>query len=118
MKRMSILSLSLACSIALPLLPVAAHERSDSPSVTKTSTAEAFRVLPYLQKPAQDQMTIIWFTESAEPGTLTMNGPGLRGRFTETSTPEYQPLLDYTDAERAETIEGLEQGSWLQGEKN
>lgn len=128
MKRPSILFVSLAsaCALAFPLLPATAHEPPERPPVPAkhkpseppADTAQAFRVLPYLQKPAQDQMTITWVTETSDPGTLTMTGPGLRGKRTETSTPEYQPLLDYTDAERTEVIDGLEQGSWLQGEKN
>lgn len=36
-----------------------------------------FRVLPYLQKPASDQMTINWFTELGNPATIIVRGPGL-----------------------------------------
>lgn len=35
-----------------------------------------------------------------------------------TSRPSYQPLLEYTDKELAESIVGLEQGSWLESNSN
>ncbi len=63
-------------------------------------------------------MTLTWFTETEEPGELSIVGPGLRGRVTLVSEPSREPLLDYTDAERAQSIPGLEQGSWLKGESN
>ncbi len=115
MKRTTLAAVSIVsvCALALPLLPAAGH-----PNPARTTTADAFRVLPYLQKPAQDQMTITWFTETPDAGTLTVAGPGLKGRLTLTSEPEHQPLLDYTDAERNQNIAGLEQGSWLKGEDN
>ncbi len=31
----------------------------------------AFRILPYLQNPAQDAITVIWFSEEKNPGVLT-----------------------------------------------
>lgn len=36
-----------------------------------------FRALPYLQKPAADQMTINWFSEQGNDATLVVRGPGL-----------------------------------------
>ncbi|MDQ3527703.1 MAG: hypothetical protein M3424_07465 [Actinomycetota bacterium] len=55
MKRTTLAAVSIVsvCALALPLLPAAGH-----PNPARTTTADAFRVLPYLQKPAQDQMTI------------------------------------------------------------
>lgn len=38
--------------------------------------------------------------------------------MTLTSASEYQPLLEYTDRERAQSIPGLEQGSWLESNSN
>jgi hypothetical protein len=71
------------------------------------------RVLPYLQNPSATSMTVTWFSHDDEPGTLTVNGPGLRGQRTYRTDPEPQPVLAYTEAERAEVVEGLPQGSWL-----
>ncbi|WP_087023707.1 purple acid phosphatase family protein [Thaumasiovibrio subtropicus] len=35
---------------------------------------DAFRVLPYLQNPSQDGMTIMWFTDNDAPGKLKLLG--------------------------------------------
>ncbi|MDI3329318.1 MAG: metallophosphoesterase [Micrococcus sp.] len=86
---------------------------------------DGFRVLPYLMEPTGDSMDLVWFSELDVPGTVVVSGPGLgqgRGeaaqKATFTSAPEYQPLLDYTQAERDQSIPGLEQGSWLKGPAN
>jgi 3',5'-cyclic AMP phosphodiesterase CpdA len=79
---------------------------------------DGFRVQPYLQNPSSNGMTVTWFSESAEPGELVVQGPGLRGKATYRSEPTYEPDLDYTDAERGQQIDGLEQGSWLLGDAN
>src|SRR5688572_17486687 len=112
MKRtpFALVSVAALCAMGLPALPAVAddvptHDTERSETRSHDDVDEAFRVLPYLQKPAQDQMTIVWFTETDEPGTLVLSRPGKRGgsqRFT--SEPEHQPLLDYTDVELAEEI--------------
>lgn len=97
-----------------------------APNVPSDSSSTAdFRVLPYLMEPTTTSMDLVWFTESDEPGTVTVSGPGLgnghkgKGRSRRlTSAPEHQPLLDYTEAELTEEIEGLPQGSWLKGPHN
>ncbi len=39
-----------------------------------TSEQESdFRVLPYLQNPAPDAMTLVWFSEDNNPGQLLTN---------------------------------------------
>src|SRR5690606_14394746 len=90
-----------AALASLPAAPAAAHGMRD------------LRVLPYLQHPSSTSMTVAWVSYAEVPGTLTVTGPGLRGRARWTSTPEPMPVLGYTDAERAEQIPGLEDGSWL-----
>jgi hypothetical protein len=82
------------------------------PAQAQTPNTE-FRVNPYLQNPSTDRMTITWFTNTDEPGELTVRGPGLRGGTTYTTTPTHEAVLDYTDAELSQEIAGLEQGSWL-----
>ncbi|MFI7481608.1 metallophosphoesterase family protein [Kocuria sp. M1R5S2] len=118
-----------AAVVAVPL----ALSPSASAAPAALSTAEAvpapqpgFRVLPYLQDPRSDSMTLNWISELGDPGTVRVTGPGIgggKGRgagnvVTLTSTPEDRPLLDYTDKERAQSIEGLEQGSWLKADSN
>jgi len=112
-------SLLLASTAAAPTVhaEAAASERAPEPG---------FRVLPYLQNPGSHQMTLSWISELDDAGTVRVDGPGLRGDengrkrsvVTLTSAPEYQPLLEYTDKERAESITGLERGSWLESESN
>lgn len=53
-----------------------------------------FRIKPYLQNPASDAMTIMWFSESATPGELTVDGVG-----TFISNPVQAELLDYSESE-------------------
>jgi hypothetical protein len=55
-------------------------------AVQERSIGDAFRVRPYLQKPAQDRMTVKWVTETATPGTLVVRGPGLAQPARLTST--------------------------------
>jgi 3',5'-cyclic AMP phosphodiesterase CpdA len=78
----------------------------------------AFRVEPYLQNPSDEGVTITWFSEEPAPGRLTVRGPGAGSSAVHTSTPTYVEELDYTDAELAERIDGLPQGSWLRGPAN
>ena len=60
------------------------------------SDQTAFRVRPYLQNPAADAMTIRWCSQSADAGTLTIDGKRL------TSKPLLCNELDYQGAEVAE----------------
>ena len=54
---------------------------------------EAFRVLPYVQNPARDAMTVIWFSEANEAGTLTIDLPD--GPRSLTSLPVLAKTLAY-----------------------
>lgn len=72
-----------------------------------------FRVLPYLQQPASDGVLVTWFGTRDQPGELRVSGPGLASPLVLRSSPTLRPEMAYTDAERAEVISGLEQGSWL-----
>jgi hypothetical protein len=74
-----------------------------------------FRVLPYLQSPSESGVRITWFTEDGDPGRLVVRGPGIAGKLTYDVGGDLQTELGYTDAERAQEIAGLEQGSWLLG---
>jgi len=76
------------------------------------------RINPYLQQPSSDGMYITWFTEENIAGELSVTGPGLDGPITFTTSPTLEPLLNYTNAELTQEIEGLEQGSWLLGNEN
>src|SRR5699024_4804311 len=87
--------------------------RTSAAGARAAEPAPGFRVLPYLQNPGSEEMTISWVSEIDEPGTIRVLGPGLRGPADLTSEPEYLDLMQYTDAELSEEIPGLEQGSWL-----
>lgn len=104
--------------------PVLAAPDDQNAAETTSSPRPGFRVLPYLQKPGSESMTLAWISELGDPGTVRVTGPGIGGGegsgnlIERTSEPEYQPLLEYTDTERAQSIGGLEQGSWLKGDSN
>lgn len=106
-----------------PLLAAVTLAALTATAITPAAPAMAadnsgFRIQPYLQNPSPDGMLITWFSEAGEPGVLTVSGPGIEGSRTFTSTPEHQPLLNYTQAELGQQIPGLEQGSWLFGNSN
>jgi hypothetical protein len=56
----------------------------------------AFRVRPYLQNPAAEAMTIRWCSQSADPGSVTIDGRTIP------SEPVLCTELDYQGAERAD----------------
>ena len=57
----------------------------------------AFRIRPYLQNPAPDAMTVRWFSQSGNPGTLTCDGRSFRSRPILCHDLDYQPT-EPTDA--------------------
>ncbi|WP_053205052.1 metallophosphoesterase family protein [Jiangella muralis] len=89
-----------------------------APPAGGAGSADDFRVLPYLQSPSSEGIRITWFTETDEPGRLTVRGPGIRGSLTTEVGATLLSELAYTDAERAQLIPGLEPGSWLLGADN
>ena len=58
-----------------------------------SDAARQFRVRPYLLDPAPDAMTVRWFSDSGDAGTLECDGR------TQTSSPVLARDLDYDDAE-------------------
>ncbi|MEN8201845.1 MAG: metallophosphoesterase [Bacteroidota bacterium] len=57
---------------------------------------ENFRVWPYLQHPASDAMSIIWFSGSELPGTVECREQGTQGIRTIESLPVLADSLSYT----------------------
>jgi len=57
---------------------------------------ENFRVCPYLQNPAPDGMTVIWFTSTGEPGQLSFGKQNSIDSVRVYSTPEPAPALGYS----------------------
>lgn len=55
-----------------------------------------FRVLPYVQNPAPDGISVLWFSEAADSGTLLVNG---RGAIV--SVPTLATSLFYSEGETA-----------------
>jgi len=53
------------CNRCLPLLLVGLL-------LAQVARADSFRVLPYVQNPAKDAMTVRWLSETGEPGVLTV----------------------------------------------
>lgn len=82
------------------------------------ASASSFRINPYLQQPSTEGMYFTWFTEEDVPGILSITGAGLSNPLTFTSTPTYQSVLAYTNAEKNQNIAGLAPGSWLLSDNN
>jgi 3',5'-cyclic AMP phosphodiesterase CpdA len=62
-----------------------------------TQAFAQFRVAPYVQNPASDSMTIVWFSEAHAPGALTCyEGDTTTPAFTAHSGPVLVPALAYT----------------------
>ncbi|WP_288751502.1 metallophosphoesterase [uncultured Corynebacterium sp.] len=76
-----------------------------------------FRVLPYLQKPAADKMTLNFFGELGTDATVVLKEAGKEVK-SETTKGELQEHLRYTVAELNQEIKGLEKGSWLKSNNN
>lgn len=78
-----------------------------------------FRVNPYLQNPSSTAIDITWFTPAAQAGTLQVFELGsTTPLFSSASAPALLSVLDYTQAERNQSIAGLPQGSWLLSDHN
>ena len=60
---------------------------------------EGFRVFPYLQNPAPDAMTIIWFSETDEPGDLMWGEADSPDSHTVYSVPVTAGSLSYPEWE-------------------
>ncbi len=107
------------------LFTLAAPQAAAIPPDELPDPAPGFRVLPYLNKPASDQMTIAWVSETRAPGTITVTGPSYNK--TQTSDPVYLDV-EYTANELAEEVKYdngngvteylLPQGSWLWSNSN
>ena len=54
-----------------------------------------FRVFPYLQNPAPEAMSILWFSEKDVPGQLSYGEPGSAAEKNLTSTPVRAEALAY-----------------------
>jgi 3',5'-cyclic AMP phosphodiesterase CpdA len=67
------------------------------PAALGCNQRAAFRVQPYLQNPASDAMTVIWFSHGPQPGAVTVAGPD--GERTLKSTAVRADALCYHPAE-------------------
>lgn len=111
MKKNFVTALIIAALISVGSLSTAQADPSE--------TSEGFRVYPYLIAPTSTSMQLNWISETDDAGTVFVTGPGLpTSGASYTSDPEYLPLMEYTEAEVAEEIRGLEQGSWLKSNSN
>lgn len=59
---------------------------------------DAFHVLPYLQSPAPDAVTVLWFSHDARPGSLSYHRLGAEDWRTRPSAPERADALAAGDA--------------------
>lgn len=74
------------------------NRRSARRMITEVEAVEQRLLLttvrPYLQNPATNAMTVMWFTETNTPGTLTVTMPG-GGTQVFQSSPEFRTELSY-----------------------
>ncbi|MGK7379126.1 metallophosphoesterase family protein [Planococcus sp. 1R117A] len=122
----STMALLIGISGLLPTSPLA-EEGQDSSEFALREPETGFRVLPYLQSPASTSMKISWVSELDEPSTVTVTGPGIKGKKTVTSDPYYMDLMEYTEKELKQELtydsgngktETIPQGSWLESNAN
>ena len=102
---MKLVPLSAAFGALTLLCSTAAPARADGPAVTPDDPS-TFRVNPYLQQPTPRSMLVTWFTDTPDPGQLVLYRAGHKVRVRR-SRPEYQPLLEYTQAEKAQGAAGI-----------
>lgn len=121
-RRARLTSLALMTAVPLGLAGIAPVAHAEGPAYVYSTTHPSapkpgFRVYPYLQKPAADQMSLNFFSELGSPATVTLSQNGAVIKQ-ETVIGELQPHLGYTEAEANEEIKGLEKGSWLRSNNN
>ncbi|MCK4750888.1 MAG: metallophosphoesterase, partial [Bacteroidales bacterium] len=68
---------------------------------------DGFRVYPYLQNPAPDAMTILWFSKGSSPGQFTIWKPGSPEGTINTSSPDQAETLTYPTWEDTTFFEGM-----------
>ncbi|MEZ7898834.1 MAG: fibronectin type III domain-containing protein [Flaviflexus sp.] len=103
---------------------------NDNPTVVDgvtvpTEVREGFRVLPYLQRAASDEMTFNWFSETGGTSQVTVFGPGLpENGLTLDVEGVHNPVNTYQAGELAlgdlnrNNAKGVvPQGTWIRGEK-
>jgi hypothetical protein len=74
-----------------------------------------FRILPYLQVFDQGNVQLTWFGNSPLPSNVRMTNSQGTELMSRSVSAEEVPELYYTRPEREQTIPGLENGSWLEG---
>ena len=77
--------------------------------LTAACTSEpepGFRSLPYLQNPAADAMTIVWFSEDNNPGQLIYKKQNLTTSDTVSSIPVLAKTLGYSTWEKETYFDG------------
>ncbi|KAE9527505.1 phosphoesterase [Testudinibacter aquarius] len=86
-----------------------------------------FRVLPYLQAPASNSITINWVSELNNIGKITLTNTENQQTTSLKSSPLYLKLMEYSTKELEQVLEyksgngeteTLEQGSWLLSNNN
>ncbi len=86
----------------LPLAPLPPAEHC----IKSFIQGDDFRVLPYLQNPAPNAMTVLWLSNDSQPGTIEVEGVG-----TFTSTPKLAAALAYHPDEINNHFGGVDPGT-------
>ena len=83
-------------------------------AMSLSSIAADFRIKPYVQNPATDAMTIIWFSNQATSGTLYWKKMG-EDEQTTVSQPTLASELVYQESEISKLPGGIDPGAQPQG---
>ncbi|WP_075350976.1 T9SS type A sorting domain-containing protein [Algoriphagus marinus] len=76
-----------------------------------------YRVYPYLQVYDQGKIQLTWFGNTLASSEIIIKNPSGEVIFSKNVNGEEVPEIFYTDAEKNQTISGLEKGSWLQSDQ-
>jgi len=74
---------------------------------TNAISQDDFRVLPYLQHPTQDSISILWFSEDATPGFIRYNELASSVETTMSSIPVLVDELAYSQWENDTFFGGM-----------
>jgi len=76
-----------------------------------------YRVYPYLQVYDQGKIQITWFGNTLASSEITIKNTAGEVIFAKSVIGEAVPEIFYTEAEKNQSISGLEKGSWLQSDQ-
>ncbi|SFU12273.1 Por secretion system C-terminal sorting domain-containing protein [Algoriphagus locisalis] len=86
---------------------------------TSLNVAEVnpYRIYPFLQVYGQGKMQLTWFSNSLATSSIKLTGESGEILYEGEVAGESVPNIYYTSQEKNQTIDGLEQGSWIKSDQ-